>query len=44
MEAVAWVTDNEAALEAGLGPPSGHAGRIVDLLRALDEARPGEEE
>jgi hypothetical protein len=39
MEAMAWVTDNDAAIEAGLAPPSGRAGRIVDLLRKLDEAR-----
>jgi hypothetical protein len=40
-EALAWINDDDAVLEAGGAPPSGRAGEIVRLLRQADDMRVG---
>ena len=40
-EAVSWLSDDQAARKAGRSPPSGRAGRVLDLLKELDAARAG---
>jgi hypothetical protein len=40
-EALAWMSDDEAAFDAGEVTPTGTVGRLIELLKKSDEARPG---
>ena len=41
--ALAWLNDDDAAHEAGLSPPSGRAGVVLNLLREAEAERVDEE-
>jgi hypothetical protein len=36
--ALAWLSDNDAAVRAGVDPPIGRAGEIMAILRKAEEA------
>jgi hypothetical protein len=40
-QAIAWVSDDEAARAAETSPPSGRVEQLVELLRGADDARAG---
>jgi hypothetical protein len=40
-EALAWLEDDDAVIEAGRAPPSGRGGEIVRLLRKADDMAVG---
>jgi hypothetical protein len=40
-EALAWMSDDEAAFDAGEVTLTGTVGRLIEFLKKSDEARPG---
>ena len=40
-EAQAWIANDEALINAGKPLPSGRVGRLVEILRSIEEEEPG---